>query len=174
MSLKRVVCGYACRPVKSYDKADAIDFSQLLPPTQVPVCNIDQYIERPSGIFSCWVSGGAVGRRRRSCRRSATVSRTVAGHVERDQTTRIDSLDELCAAFPKIRRMLRRRKTALLLLADGSDKIADYLRWLQAHGVVYRSMDGPVFLDAMRRVARGELFIQDGSSDARKDAPNPA
>ena len=35
--------------------------------------------------------------------------------------------------------------------------------------MVYRSMDGPVIVDVMRRVARGELFIQKRSSDLRKD-----
>ena len=62
-------------------------------------------------------------------------------------------------AFPTIRRILRRRKTALLVLAEENDRAA-YMRWLRAHGIVYRSMDGPVLLDAMRRVARGELFVQ--------------
>jgi hypothetical protein len=30
-------------------------------------------------------------------------------------------------------------------------------------------MDGPVLVDAMRRVARGELFVQGRSSDMRID-----
>ncbi len=67
-------------------------------------------------------------------------------------------------AFPKIQPVLRRNRTALLLLAEDHDRIP-YARWLGAHGIVYRSMDGPVIVDAMRRVARGELFVQDRSSD---------
>jgi DNA-binding NarL/FixJ family response regulator len=39
------------------------------------------------------------------------------------------------------------------------------VRWLRARGVVYRSTDGPVLVDALRRVARGELFVQSRSSD---------
>ena len=62
--------------------------------------------------------------------------------------------------FSKIKPELKRRQTALLVLAEDNDRAA-YVRWLRARGVVYRSMDGPVLVDAMRRVARGELFVQD-------------
>ena len=71
-------------------------------------------------------------------------------------------------AFSKIQGMLKRRGTALLVLAEENDRAA-YVRWLRARGVVYRSMDGPVLVDAMRRVARGELFVQDRSSARRED-----
>ena len=54
--------------------------------------------------------------------------------------------------------MLKRRKTALLVLTEENDRVA-YVRWLRAQGVVYRSMDGPVMADAMRRVAQGELGL---------------
>jgi len=67
-------------------------------------------------------------------------------------------------ALSKIQRMLKRRQTALLVLTEENDRTA-YVRWLRAQGVVYRSMDGPAFIDAMRRVARGELFVQNRSSD---------
>jgi len=73
-------------------------------------------------------------------------------------------------AFPKIEPVLNRSYTALLLLAEDND-LAAYGRWLRAQGVVYRSMDGPVLVDAMRRVARGELFVQDRSSDASPAEP---
>ena len=67
-------------------------------------------------------------------------------------------------AFAKIQRILKRRQTALLVLAEENDRIA-YVRWLRAQGVVYRSMDGPGLEDAVRRVAQGELFVQSRSSD---------
>jgi DNA-binding NarL/FixJ family response regulator len=70
--------------------------------------------------------------------------------------------------YPRIQRILKRRKTALLVLAEGNDRAA-YMFWLRAHGIVYRSMDGPAFLDAMRRVTRGELFVQKPSSDISED-----
>ena len=75
--------------------------------------------------------------------------------------------------FPKIQRILKRRKTALLLLAEENDQV-DYMQWLRAHGIVYRSVDVPVLLDAMRRVVSGELFLQDPSSDMRKDKSDVA
>lgn len=70
--------------------------------------------------------------------------------------------------FSKIQPVLKRGRTALLLLAEDNDKVA-YLRWLGAQGVAYRSIDGPALIDAMRRVARGELFVQDRSSDIREE-----
>src|SRR5271167_2454464 len=41
--------------------------------------------------------------------------------------------------FPKVQRMLKRRQTALLVLAEEDDRVA-YVRWLRAQGVVHRSM----------------------------------
>jgi hypothetical protein len=49
-----------------------------------------------------------------------------------------------------------KRQTALLVLADEN-----------VQGIVHRSMDVPVILDTMRRAARGELFLQNRSSDLR-------
>jgi|SRR5208283_676522 len=76
-------------------------------------------------------------------------------------------------AFSKIQRMLKRSRTALLVLTEENDRTA-YVRWLRAQGVVYRSMDGPALVDAMRRVAQGELFLQDRSSDMREDQSDGA
>src|SRR5271157_2240195 len=76
-------------------------------------------------------------------------------------------------AFSKIQPMLKRSKTALLVLAEENDRVA-YMRWLRARGVVNRSMDGATLVDAMRRVARGELFVQKRSSDTRKDRSDVA
>jgi DNA-binding NarL/FixJ family response regulator len=75
--------------------------------------------------------------------------------------------------FPKIERMSKRRKTALQLLAEENAQV-DYMKWLRAHGIVYRSVDVPVLLDAMRRVASGELFLQGPSSDMRRDKSDVA
>lgn len=63
---------------------------------------------------------------------------------------------------------MKRRRTALLVLAEESDRIA-YMRWLRAQGIIYRSMDGPVMVNAMRRVVRGELFVQNRSSELKKN-----
>ncbi len=66
-------------------------------------------------------------------------------------------------AFSKIQRMLKRRQTALLVLAEDDDRVA-YVRWLRAQGVLHRSMDGPVLVEAIRRAARGK-----GSSRSPRD-----
>lgn len=67
--------------------------------------------------------------------------------------------------LPAIEPMLEPSQTALLMLAADDDRVA-YLRWLRAQGIVYRSMERSVIVDAMRRVARGELFVQDRSFDS--------
>ena len=66
--------------------------------------------------------------------------------------------------FDKIQPLLKRDRTALVVLAEENDRIA-YKRWLRARAVVHRTMEGTVIVQVMRRVARGELFIQDRSSD---------
>jgi DNA-binding NarL/FixJ family response regulator len=76
-------------------------------------------------------------------------------------------------AFSKINPVLKWSQTALLVLAEDHDRTA-YVRWLRARGVVYRSMDRAVLVDALRRVARGELFVQSRSSDMRIDSSEVA
>jgi DNA-binding NarL/FixJ family response regulator len=68
--------------------------------------------------------------------------------------------------FSKIEPAFKRSQTALLVLAEDDDHTS-YVRWLLARGIVYRSMDVPGFIDALCRVARGELFVQGRSSDMR-------
>jgi len=70
-------------------------------------------------------------------------------------------------AFSKINPVLKWSQTALLVRTA-------YVRWLRARGVVYRSMDRAVLVDALRRVARGELFVQSRSSDMRIDSSEVA
>jgi DNA-binding NarL/FixJ family response regulator len=75
-------------------------------------------------------------------------------------------------AFSKIEPVLQRGRTALLVLAEDHDLIA-YECWLQAQGIVHRSIDGPGLIEAMRRVARGESFIQRRSSDVSTEPAAP-
>lgn len=63
-----------------------------------------------------------------------------------------------------IRPILEKRQTALLVLAENDDSAA-YVPQLGAQGVVYRWMDGCALVEAMRRVSRGEVFVQSRSSD---------
>ncbi len=72
------------------------------------------------------------------------------------------------SVFSKIQRKLKQHQTALLVLAEKNDRTA-YVCWLQARGIVYRSISGPALVDLLRRVAAGDLFVQDHSSDMRAD-----
>ena len=67
-------------------------------------------------------------------------------------------------AFSKIEAVLKRSQTTLLVLAEENDHFA-YVTWLRARGVIRRSMDGPILAEAIRRVARGELFVQGRTPD---------
>ena len=75
--------------------------------------------------------------------------------------------------FPEIQRKLRPHETALLVLADEDDH-APYMRCLGVRGIVYRSMDGPIIVDAMRRVARGDWLVQSCRSNTRRDPSEAA
>ena len=74
-------------------------------------------------------------------------------------------------AFSEIEQFLNRWRSALLVLTEENDHIA-YVRWLEARGVVSRSIDGAVMTDAVRRVARGGLFVPDGSAGLRALDPS--
>ena len=71
-------------------------------------------------------------------------------------------------AFPTIEPILNQRQTALLMLAEDDDRAA-YVPQLGARGIVYRSMNGPALVEAMRRVAKGEVFVQTRSTDEREE-----
>ena len=75
--------------------------------------------------------------------------------------------------FPEIQRNLMPPETALLVLADENDH-TPYMRLLGVRGIVYRSMDGPIIVDAIRRVARGNWLVQSWRSNARGDPSEAA
>ena len=54
--------------------------------------------------------------------------------------------------------------TALLVLAENAENPSDYMR-MGVQGVIYRSANGNVAVEAVRRLSRGESFLQ---------SPNPA
>ena len=75
-------------------------------------------------------------------------------------------------AFSKIQPMLKRSKTALLVLADENDRVA-YMRWLRAQGIVYRSMDGATSCgcdapSGARRVVRSEAEFRHAKRPVRR------
>jgi DNA-binding NarL/FixJ family response regulator len=74
-------------------------------------------------------------------------------------------------ALPKIRRLLKRRPSALLVLTGADDPVA-YVRLLGAQGILYRSMEGSAMVDMVRHTARTEPLAHDLSSDALENPPN--
>jgi DNA-binding NarL/FixJ family response regulator len=75
------------------------------------------------------------------------------------------------SAFPKIMRVLKRRRSALLVLTEEDDPVG-YVRLLEVQGILYRSMDGPAILDAVRHAARTGPRAQDLKSETMEDPPN--
>lgn len=61
-----------------------------------------------------------------------------------------------------------RQRAAILVLADHGEPAAQYLS-LGVQGVVCRSIGGQTIVDAVRRLARGETYVQIASSEQ----PNP-
>ena len=95
------------------------------------------------------------------------MSSTTAEHIEAGQPRVLILSTRFVPALQQFQRVLERRKTALLVLAEENDQSA-YMDWLRAHGIVYRSINEPALVDAVRRVARGELFVQQSISDGRR------
>jgi DNA-binding NarL/FixJ family response regulator len=60
--------------------------------------------------------------------------------------------------FNEIRSLTAAHDTRILILAEQNDEAAAFIA-MGAHGVVYRSISGPVVVDAVRRLARGETCI---------------
>ena len=61
--------------------------------------------------------------------------------------------------FPEIRALSDRNSTKILVLAEPTDAPAAFIA-LGVQGVVYRSVNGQTIVEAVRRLARGESYIQ--------------
>jgi DNA-binding NarL/FixJ family response regulator len=53
-----------------------------------------------------------------------------------------------------------RAKTRLIILADTGEAASKYMN-AGAHGVIYRNVTSPALVDCVRKVARGENWVQD-------------
>jgi len=58
----------------------------------------------------------------------------------------------------QIQTVTARHGTAVLVLAEITDQASAFVA-MGAQGVVYRSINGPTIVDAVRRLARGETFV---------------
>jgi DNA-binding NarL/FixJ family response regulator len=61
--------------------------------------------------------------------------------------------------FAEIRRLALRQGTALLVLADNAQPASNFMQ-MGVQGVIFRSVTGETIVDAVRRLARGEQFVQ--------------
>lgn len=61
--------------------------------------------------------------------------------------------------YDQVKKLLSRQSTAILLLAEDGKSADNYIE-MGALGVVYRSVNASTIVQAVRRVARGEKFIQ--------------
>ena len=74
-------------------------------------------------------------------------------------------------ALPEIQGLAEMRKTALLMLADNAEHASDFMR-MGVQGVIYRSASGNVVVEAVRRLSRGQAFLQSpnsGDADMSED-----
>jgi len=65
--------------------------------------------------------------------------------------------------LPEIQEIARKRQIAVLMLCDNSENGADFMR-MGVQGVIYRSASSIVVLDAVRRLAQGQSFLQSPNS----------
>ncbi len=68
------------------------------------------------------------------------------------------------SALPEIQEVAAAHRVALLMLAENAERASDFMR-MGVQGVIYRSACGNVAVEAVRRLSRGQSFLQ---------SPNPA
>jgi DNA-binding NarL/FixJ family response regulator len=60
--------------------------------------------------------------------------------------------------FARIQELTAKHDTRILVLAEHADGAAAFVA-MGVHGVVFRSVNGPAIVEAVRRLARGETYI---------------
>ena len=63
----------------------------------------------------------------------------------------------------EIQEIAARQHTAVLILSDNTENASDFMR-MGVQGVIYRSASGNIVLEAVRRLAQGESFLQSPNS----------
>jgi DNA-binding NarL/FixJ family response regulator len=66
--------------------------------------------------------------------------------------------------LPEIQEIATKRQIAVLMLAENAETASDFMR-MGVQGVIYRSAGGNIAVEAVRRLSRGQSFLQ---------SPNPA
>jgi DNA-binding NarL/FixJ family response regulator len=69
--------------------------------------------------------------------------------------------------FPQIQTLSARNSAAIMVLAENSDEVSAFIA-MGVQGVVFRSINGPTIVDAVRRLARGEPFVHTPNSSVNE------
>lgn len=67
------------------------------------------------------------------------------------------------ASLPQVQEIARRQAIAVLMLCDNSETASDFMR-LGVQGVIYRSASSKIVIEAIRRLSRGQSFLQGPNS----------
>jgi len=67
--------------------------------------------------------------------------------------------------LPEIQEIASRRNVALLMLVENTETASDFMR-MGVQGVIYRCASGNVVVEAVRRLSRGEPFLQSPNMDS--------
>jgi DNA-binding NarL/FixJ family response regulator len=73
--------------------------------------------------------------------------------------------------LPEIKEIALKQRVAILVLSENTENAANFMR-LGVQGVIYRSASGNIVLEAVRRLAQGESFLQgphSGDSEISED-----
>jgi DNA-binding NarL/FixJ family response regulator len=63
----------------------------------------------------------------------------------------------------EVQEIASKHRTAVLMLSDNTESASDFMR-MGVQGVIYRSASGNIVLEAVRRLAQGESFLQSPNS----------
>jgi len=66
--------------------------------------------------------------------------------------------------LPDIQEIARTRNIALLMLVENTEAASDFMR-MGVQGVIYRCASGNIVVEAVRRLSRGEPFLQSPNMD---------
>jgi len=67
------------------------------------------------------------------------------------------------SSLSEVEEIARRHATAVLMLCDNSETASDFMR-LGVQGVIYRSASSTMIVEAVRRLSRGQSFLQGPNS----------
>jgi DNA-binding NarL/FixJ family response regulator len=67
------------------------------------------------------------------------------------------------SSLPAVQALAQERQFAVLVLCDNTESASDFMR-MGVQGVIYRSASGAMVVDAVRRLAQGQCFLQSPNS----------